>query len=196
MLHYVLLFVASFIADSLPVIGPPVWTIMVFMQVKFTLEPWLVLAVGVPASVLGRYTLSLYSGKFFGKVIRQKKADEMRFVGKKLNGSLWRAWLFVTLYSLLPLSTTALFAAAGLARIKPVQILPPFFVGKFISDAIMLFSGRYAVEAALHPGAGVWSGKNITAMIVGLFLIAAFLFVDWRLVLEKRKIRINFHIWR
>lgn len=196
MLHYVVLFVASFIADSLPVIGPPVWTIMVFMQVKFKLEPWLVLAVGVPASVLGRYTLSLYSGKFFGKVIRQKKADEMRFVGKKLNGSLWRAWLFVTLYSLLPLSTTALFAAAGLARIKPVQILPPFFVGKFISDAIMLFSGRYAVDAALHPGAGVWSGKNIIAMIVGLFLIAAFLFVDWRLVLEKHKIRINFHIWR
>src|SRR4051794_17542929 len=132
---YIILFFACLIADSLPVIGPPVWTIMVFMQVKFRLEPWVVLAVGVPASVLGRYTLSLYSNTFFGRVIRGRKADEMRFVGRKLDGSLWKTWPFVLVYSLLPLPPTALFAAAGLARIRPIKILPPFFVGKFISDA-------------------------------------------------------------
>lgn len=194
--HYVILFFACLIADSLPVIGPPVWTIMVFMLVKFHLNPWLILAVGVPASVLGRYALSLYSRTFFGKIIRQTKSDEMKFVGEKLGGSLWKIWPFVLLYSLLPMSTTALFAAAGLARIKPIQILPPFFVGKFISDAIMLFSGRYAFQQAINPMAGAFSWKSATALALGLIFIGAFLFLDWRLLLQKKQLRLNFHIWR
>ena len=94
------------------------------------------------------------------------------------------------------MSTTALFAAAGLARIRPIQILPPFFVGKFISDAIMLFGGRFAVEQALHPGANMWSWRSLLAMAIGLLMIAAFLFLDWRLLIEKRKFGLNFHIWR
>ena len=193
---YVVLFLAALAADSLPVIGPPVWTIMVFMQVKFDLNPWAVLAVGVPASVLGRYFLGLYSTAFLGKVIRKSKSDEMRFVGKKLEGTLWKTWPFVLLYSLLPLSTTALFSAAGLARIRPIHILPPFFVGKFISDAVMLFTGRYAFDHAVNTATGAFSGKSLTAMTIGALLIAAFLFVDWRLLLEKKHVRLNFHIWR
>ena len=104
---YLATFLASLASDSLPIIGPPVWTILVFMQLKFDLNPWLVLGVGVPGSVLGRYALSLYSTKFLRKFITTKKANEMEFVGKKLDGSIWKTWPFVLIYSLLPLSTTA-----------------------------------------------------------------------------------------
>ena len=193
---YVVMFFAALAADSIPIFGPPVWTIMVFMLIKFDLNPWGVLAVGVPGSVLGRYFLSRYSTAFFGRVIRKSKSDEMKFVGSKLDGSLWKTWPFVLLYSLLPLSTTALFSAAGLARIKPIQILPPFFVGKFISDAVMLFSSRYAFQHAVNPATGFFSVKSITAMVIGALLIAGFLFVDWRLLLQKKHLRLNFHIWR
>ena len=190
------MFFAALATDLIPVIGPPVWTVMVFMRVKFDLNPWLVLAVGVPGSVVGRYGLSLYVRTFLGKVIKQGKRDEMKFAGSKLSGSLWRTWTFVLGYSLLPLSTTALFAAAGLARIKPLQILPPFFVGKFISDAIMLFSGSYALRLAADPFAGIWSVKGIAIMASGALTIAAVLFLDWRLLLEKRKLHWNFQIWK
>jgi len=125
-----------------------------------------------------------------------KKNDEMEFVGKKLNGSLWRTWPFVVLYSLLPLSTTALFSAAGLARVKPVQILPPFFVGKFTSDAIMLFSGRYAFHNSAELIYGNFSWKGITCAVIGAVVLAAFLFLDWLALLERRKLRLNFRIWK
>ena len=193
---YLLMFFAAVVTDLLPVIGPPVWTVMVFMLVKFDLNPWLVLAVGVPGSVLGRYGLSLYISLLMGKFIKQAKTDEMRFAGRKLSGGLGRIWPAVFLYSLLPLSTTALFSAAGLAKIKPIQILPPFFAGKFVSDAVMLFAGRYALRNSTELIYGTFSWKGIAATLVGLAAIAAFLFVDWRRLLEQRKVRFNFHIWK
>jgi membrane protein YqaA with SNARE-associated domain len=193
---YVAMFFLALATDLIPVIGPPVWTVMVFMVVKFDLNPWLVLAVGVPGSVAGRYGLSLYAPWFFGKVIKQSKSDELKFAGSRLKGSLWRSWLFVVLYSLLPLSTTALFSAAGLARIKPLQILPPFFIGKFVSDAVMLFSGSFAIHDSVDLVYGTFSWKGITTMVAGLVVLAAFLFLDWRLLLEKKQLRWNFHIWR
>ena len=190
------MFLAALATDSIPIIGPPVWTVMVFMLVKFNLNPWLVLCVGVPGSVLGRYGLSLYITKFFGKVIRKEKSDEMKFVGAKLSGSLWKIWPFVLLYSLLPLSTTALFSASGLAKIRPIQILPPFFVGKFISDGVMLFSGRYAIHEAVNSASGLFSWQGIITILIGSLVIAGFLFLNWRLLVEERKLRLNFHIWR
>ncbi len=193
---YVLMFFAALATDLIPVVGPPVWTVMVFMLVKFDLNPWLVLAVGVPGSVLGRFILSLYVPKLLGKVIKQTKRDELEYVGGKLKGSLWRSWLFVLLYSLLPMSTTALFSAAGLAKIKPVQILPPFFVGKFISDAVMLFTGSYAIHSSVDVFNGTFSLKGIITIVVGLVVLGAFLFLDWRQLLERRRVRLNFRIWK
>lgn len=196
MFPYFATFLAALISDSLPVIGPPVWMILVFMHQKFDLNPWLVLFVGVPASVLGRYGLSLYSGGFIRQFITKSKSDEMAFVGRRLNGNIWKTWPFVLLYSLLPLSSTALFFAAGLARVKPIHVLPPFFVGKFVSDAIMLFSSGYAIQHMSQVGSDLLSWKSLTIILTGLLLIAAFLFLDWRRVLEHKQVRFKFHIWR
>ena len=120
----------------------------------------------------------------------------MKFVGRKLNGSLWRSWLFVLVYALTPLSTTALFSAAGLARIKPVTILPPFFLGKFVSDAVMLFGGRYAMQNSADLVYGTFSWKGISTILAGLAVVAALLFLDWRTLLEKKKLRLDFNIWK
>lgn len=169
---------------------------MVFMLVKYDLNPWGVLATGVPGSVLGRYWLSLYIPRFLGQVIKQRKCDELHFAGSRLKGSLWRSWTFVLVYSLLPVSTTALFSAAGLARIKPIQILPPFFAGKFISDAVMLFSGRYAVTNSVDLVYGTFSWKGAVMITAGVVVLAAFLFVDWRRLLEQKRLRLEFRIWK
>lgn len=193
---YLAMFFAAVFADLLPVIGPPVWTIMVFMVVRFDLDPWWVLACGVPGSVLGRYGLSLYISRLLGRFIRRSKTEEMKFAGEKLNGSLLRSWPAILLYSLSPLPTTALFSIAGLARIGPVQILPPFFVGKFISDAVMLFAGRYALRNSTELLYGTFSWRGAASAGAGAAGLAAFLFLDWRRLIEKREVRFNFHIWK
>src|SRR6185436_1811348 len=97
--------------------APPAWTVMAFAIMKYQLNPWVVLAAGVPGSALGRYLFSLYIPKFSDKVVARRKKEELTYVGKRLDKTLWRTWMFVLVYTLTPLSTTALFTAAGMTKI-------------------------------------------------------------------------------
>ena len=182
--------------DLIPLVAPPAWTLMTFLLVKYHLNPWLVLAVGVPGSALGRYLFSLYIPKFSAKVMaRQKKAD-LRYVGKKLDRRLWQTWLFVFLYTLSPLSTTALFTAAGITKVSVMHLIPPFLAGKFISDTVMVMAGRYAAGSLTDLLHGTLGWKSLLTGAITLLITAAFLFVDWHALLVKKKINFNFSIWK
>ena len=193
---YVVIFLSALAVDSIPLIAPPAWTIAVFLLVKFHLNPWIVLPLCVAGSTLGRYLTSLYMPRFAGHFIKRHKTDELEFLGKKLSQSLWQSWLFVFIYSVTPLSTTALFTAAGVAKVKPSHTVPPFFCGKFLSDAVMIFTGLYAAanfEDLVH---GSFSPKAIVILVIGFVVISGFLFLDWRALLQRKKFRINFRIWK
>jgi len=179
-----------------PVFAPPAWTVMVFFLLKFDLNPWIVLVLGVTGSTLGRYFFSLYVPRVSNKLIKRRKNQELEFVGKKLGGKLWRTWTFVFIYTLTPLSTTALFTAAGLGRVKPIHTLPPFFAGKFISDAIMILTGRYLAGNAGDIWHNLLSPKSIITLALGLIVLGALLFLDWRELLTRKKLKFRFKIWK
>src|SRR5690349_10518988 len=121
---YLLVFFASFAVDLIPVIGPPAWTVMMFLQSHFDLNIWVVLVIGVTGSALGRYILSLYIPKISNRLIKRKKNEDMEYLGKKLGQTRWKSWLFVFIYTLLPIPTTPLFTAAGMARMNPLALVP------------------------------------------------------------------------
>src|SRR2546426_324094 len=120
---YLAVFLSALTVDLIPLFGPPAWTVMIFFQMRFDLNPWAVLAVGVPGSALGRWFLSLYIPRVSSKMLKCSKNQELEFVGKKLVPKTWRTWLFVLIYTLTPLPTTALFTAAGLAKVTPIHIV-------------------------------------------------------------------------
>jgi membrane protein DedA with SNARE-associated domain len=191
---YLWVFLAAMGVDLIPIFAPPAWTIMVLLLVKFDLNPWLVLIVGVAGSTLGRYIFSLYIPKVSNKIIKKPKNDELEYVGKKLAETLWKTWTFVFLYSLTPLSTTALFTAAGIAKIAPRKMLPPFFVGKLLSNGLMVVTGNYLATKGLKES--LLSPKSIIAAVLGLIMIGSVLFIDWRCLLEKKKFKLRFKIWK
>src|SRR4051812_18470558 len=115
--RYFFVFAAAFLVDTIPFIGPPAWIVMVFFQVQYELNIWLVLIIGVTGSALGRYVYSLYIPLLSARLITTQKNDDVRFIGQKLNKKGWRVQIFVVLYTLMPLPTTPLFTAAGIARI-------------------------------------------------------------------------------
>ncbi len=195
-LIYLVVFLGSLGVDLIPVLAPPAWTVMAFLLVKYHLNPWLVLAVGVPGSALGRYFFSLYIPKFSDKVIARQKKEELRYVGKKLDRRLWQTWLFVFAYTLSPLSTTALFTAAGMTEVPVMHLIPPFLAGKFISDAAMVLAGRYAATnlGDLLHGAVGW--KSLLTGAITVLITGAFLFVDWQALLVKKTVRFSFSIWK
>ena len=106
---YGVVFLAALAVDIIPLLAPPAWTIAVFLLVKFRLNPFIVLLLCASGSTLGRYLMSLYIPRFANLFIKRRKTDDLEFLGKKLSQSLWQSWLFVFIYAVTPLSTTALY---------------------------------------------------------------------------------------
>ena len=193
---YLLVFFGSLGVDLIPIMAPPAWTVMAFCIVKYRLNPWMALAVGVPASALGRYLFSLYIPKFSDRVLARRKKEDLNYVGKKLKGHLWATWVFVLGYTLSPMSTTALFTAAGMSKVPVWHLIPPFFVGKFISDAMMVKAGEFAAGSLKDMVHGVFSAKSLIIAGLTLVITAAFMFVDWHALLVKKKLAFNFSVFK
>jgi len=189
-----LVFLGSFIFDVVPIPFPPAFTIMVFLQIMFKLNIWEVIGFGVAGSILGRYVLTLYIPFLAGKIFKRSKTEDVEFLGNEMKKKGWRSQLVIIAYSLLPLPTTPLFLAGGMAKIKPLYIIPAFFVGKFTSDAITVHIGKYASEHAESWIEGALSWKSIASLAVGLILISALLFIDWRSLIQKKKFQLKFKI--
>jgi membrane protein YqaA with SNARE-associated domain len=194
--QYLLVFMGAFLFDVVPFPFPPAFTIMVFLQIMFGLNIWLVIVIGVAGSILGRYILTLYIPFLAGRIFKRSKNEDVEFLGKEMKEKGWRSQIVIIAYSLLPLPTTPLFLAGGMAKIKPLYIIPAFFIGKFISDAITVHLGKYASEHANNIIEGALSWKSITSLMVGLLLICALLFIDWRSLIQKKKFQLKFKIWR
>ncbi len=96
----------------------------------------------------------------------------------------------------MPLPSTPLFTASGMARVNAWNVIPSFLIGKFISDALMVFAGDYFAHNAETIATGIISWKSISGTVIGLVLILLFLFIDWRTLLKDKKFRLRFNIWK
>jgi membrane protein YqaA with SNARE-associated domain len=194
MWYYLSVFAAAFLVDLLPFFGPPAWTVMVFFQMKFNLNIWFVLVSGVLGSALGRYTLFLYIPYLSDRYIKVDKNQDLHFIGTKLAEKGWKIQAFVLLYTLMPLPTTTLFSAAGIAKIKAIYIVPTFLVGKFLSDLVMVFTGDYVANNTASFLKGFLNWKSLSGIVLGIFILCMLLFIDWRKLLIEKKFSLNFKI--
>ena len=81
--QYLLVFVGSFLFDVVFFPFLPAFTIMVFLQIMFGLNIWLVILFGVAGSILGRYILTLYIPLMATIIFKRSKNEDVQFLGKK-----------------------------------------------------------------------------------------------------------------
>ena len=194
--HYLLVFLGSLAVDVAPVPLPPAFTVMILLQLVFDLNIWIVLAVGVAGSIAGRYILTLYIPKISGRIFKRAKNEDVQYLGRKLKEKGWKSHALILVYSLMPLPTTPLFVAGGMAKLHPMQIIPAFFVGKMISDLAAILLGKEAVGGTEELLSGMVSWKSIAGLGLGLLLLFALLFFDWRTLLQRHRLRLKFRIWK
>ncbi|MDD5149495.1 MAG: hypothetical protein PHC28_03300 [Flavobacterium sp.] len=194
--QYITVFFGALFFDIVPIPFPPAFTIMLFLQIKYDLNIWLVIVIGVIGSILGRYILTLYIPFIANKIFKESKNEDVQFLGEKMKEKGWKSQMAIIAYSLLPLPTTPLFLAGGMAKIKPLYIIPAFFVGKFTSDAIVVHLGKYTSENVQIILEGMVSWKTISSLIFGLLMLFFILFIDWRSLIQKNKFKLNFRIWK
>ena len=192
--HYLLVFLGALLFDIVPFPFAPAFTVMVFLQILFDLNVWAVTVIGVLGSVLGRYILLLYAPLLANKYLKSSKNDDIKFLGDKMNENKWKGVLVVLAYSLLPLPTTPLFLGAGISKIKPVYIIIPFLIGKFTSDSIALHLGKFAVENQQDIIDNIFSWESIASFTLGFVMLFCLFFVDWRTLIQTRKLAFDFKI--
>jgi membrane protein YqaA with SNARE-associated domain len=169
---------------------------MLFLQVYYHLNLWAVIIIGVFGSILGRYILTLYIPHISDKYFKPAKNEDIQFLGKKMKADGWKAQLVILAYSLLPLPTTPLFVAGGMAKIGALYIIPAFFIGKFVSDSIALSAGKYATENFHKIKEDIFSPKSILGLTASLILLFALLFIDWRTLIQKKKFVLKFKVFK
>lgn len=193
---YVLVAVGSFLVDVAPIPLPPAFTVMIFLKAQYDLNLWAVVAIGVAFSIVGRYVLTLYMPHFSGKWMKQTKRQDVDAIAGKLRRKGWKGPLFMLVYCLLPLPSTPLFLAAGIARVPPIRIIPAFFIGKFSSDLAYVLLGNYALANSQDVLNDMFSVKSMISLVLGLAMVFALLFVDWTTLLNKKKLTLKFSIWQ
>jgi uncharacterized membrane protein YdjX (TVP38/TMEM64 family) len=194
--QYLLVFAGALLVDVVPFPLPPAFTVIVLLQLSFDLNIWIAIGAGVAGSIAGRWILSLYVPKVSGKLFKKKKNEDVQYLGRKMKEKGWKGQALILVYSLMPLPTTPLFIAGGMAKLKPWNIIPAFVVGKFASDTAAVVMGKTAVTNFEGLLQGLVSWKSIAGLALGLLLIFALLFVDWRTLLQRKKLRLKFAIWR
>lgn len=194
--QYFIVFLGAVVMDITPLPLPPAFTIMILFQVMFGLPVWPVIVVGVAGSVVGRGILSMYIPTISDRIFNERETEDIRFLGNKLNSRGWKSQLFILFYTLMPLPSTPLFIAGGIARMKWINIIPAFCVGKLTSDAVAVSMGKYAAENTASILKGMVSVRSFIGLGIGLLFIALLLFIDWRALIQDKKFRIHFNIWR
>ncbi|MEO6820522.1 MAG: hypothetical protein ABI266_00235 [Ginsengibacter sp.] len=192
--QYLLVFAGAFLFDVVPFPFPPAFTIMLFLQIMFHLNVWLVIFAGVAGSVLGRYVLLLYAPSIANKYLTGTKNEDIQFLGNKLKENKWKGQLFILAYSLLPLPTTPLFLGAAISKIKPRYIIPAFIIGKFTSDTIAVHLGDYASQNTHSIIDNSFSWQSILSLILGLLMLFCLFFINWRMLIQTKKLEFNFKI--
>lgn len=194
--QYLLVFMGGLLMDITPLPLPPAFTVMIFFQIIFGLPVLPVIIMGVLGSILGRYILTLYISDVSGRIFKTTKNEDIQFLGEKLKSTGWKSQLFIVLYTLMPLPSTPLFVAAGIAKMRPVYIFPAFFVGKFTSDCLAVFVGKVASENTESIINGILSWQSIAGMLLGFLLLFSLIFIDWRSLLQHKKFRLEFNVWK
>jgi len=194
--HYGLVFLGAMAVDIVPIPLPPAFTVMMILQICYRLNLWAVIAVGVAGSITGRYILSRYVPLVSGRLFKPSKNEDVQFLGRRLQQKGWKSHALIFVYSLMPLPTTPLFIAGGMARLHPLQIIPAFTLGKLISDTIAVLAGKAAIGDGGSLFEGIVSWKSVGSLVLGLALIFALIFVDWRSLLQRKQFRVRFNIWK
>ena len=194
--HYLLVFVGALLFDIVPFPFLPAFTIMMFLQLIYDLDVWWVIIIGVIGSVMGRYILLLYAPLIGNKYLKSSKNKDIQFLGEKMNENKWKGQLFILAYSLLPLPTTPLFLGAGISKLKPRYIIPAFIIGKFTSDTAALLLGKYASENIESIIDNTFSWQSIASLILSVVLLFCLFFINWRTLIQKKKLVFNFKIWK
>jgi membrane protein YqaA with SNARE-associated domain len=193
---YIILAISVIIVNSLPAFAPPTWTLIVFFLNYYNLNIFAVVVISVIAATMGRLFLYSYIQTFSKFVFNKWEEKNLEYLGKKIGKNKKTSLLFIFLYSITPLSTTALFVASSIARVNIFILGLGFFLGRLVSYSFLAGTSLLIVNSLSEVIKNPLSFESIFLTILGFLILLIITFIDWKELLEKRKFVLNFKIWK
>ena len=172
------------ILGALSIFVPIPYTVVIFTLGGLqTFDPlWIAVAAGLGS------TIGEFSGYLIGfggrRVIGEKYKKKMDFLTK-----LFKKFgpVVIFIFALTPLPDDLLFIPLGIMRYSLLQAFIPALIGKFVSNLIIAYSGRFSVDIIKYifgvEGEGMSALIGIILALVLMVIIFVIMFkVDW----EKR----------
>lgn len=193
---YLVLLGSVLLVNLLPAFAPPTWALLVFFMTRYELSPALVVLCGVTAATMGRWILTWYTAWIAHFLFNKEQEENLSYLAGRLGKTPLANFLFIVLYCLTPLSSAALFVAAGMINMRRDVLLAGFFVGRLMSYSVLILAANRltaTIRDVTDQGGVTLTG--IIASVLALVVLAMFLCLDWRALLEHRKIQFNWKIF-
>ena len=145
MSHYLLALAVIFLANVMPALAPPTWTILVFFTLRYDLAPINLVLLGVFGATFGRGILA-HSFRAIRPWLPKGYVANMEEIGRYIHGHARRSTGLLALFFLSPISSAQLFEGAGI--IKSIQLKPllaAFAAGRLVSYSVYV-SGAHALK--------------------------------------------------
>lgn len=173
MTAYLIAILAVFVANAVPAFAPPTWSLLVFLELNFELQPVVLVIIGVVSATAGRALLAYYM-RHSTRWMPATYVENMESAGRYLTKSKGRVLATFALFFISPLSSAQLFAAAGIMksiRLRPLLIA--FALGRSISYASYV-TGAHLVkqssfgDVVLETLKSPWAIAAQVLMVVGV----------------------------
>lgn len=186
MADYLIAFGAIYAVNLLPAFGPPTWSVLVFCQLTFGLEPLILVPVGAVAAASGRITLAVGARHYRGHLRPQSLAN-LEAARALLVGNRRRALAGLGLFAVSPIPSAQLFVAAGLLEVRLIALTLAFFAGRLVSYSLYVGGATLASESLEDLLRGsLGSPLGIALQVAMLAGLVALVRVDWARILARR----------
>ena len=166
---------------AMSIFVPIPYTVVIFtLGAQSSFDPlWIAVAAGTGS------TIGEFSGYLIGfggrRVIGEKYKKKMDFLTK-----LFKKFgpIVIFVFSLTPLPDDLLFIPLGIMRYSLLQAFIPALLGKFVSNLIIAYSGRFSVDIIKYifgvEGEGMSALIGIILALVLMVIVFVIMFkVDW-----------------
>lgn len=187
-----LVFLVVLALNLLPAFAPPTWMALSFFSYKFPENDIALLAlVGATAATLGRVILAKFARSIVrGKLLSAETRANIDSIKEKLQGKRTLTAGACLFYAFSPLPSNYLFIAYGLTTLELRLLALPFFLGRLVGYNFWAHLGSAAArKLAVEAPESYMSAYFILVQLACLAMIYVFTRVDWRMLLQERKLR-------
>ena len=183
---YLGVFLISLLGATSVFIPIPSSVVIFILGANLTFEPlWIAIAAGLGAAVgeLSGYAIGLGGRKVIGEKYK-RKMDILTRLFKRFGPAV------IFAFALTPLPDDLLFIPLGVMRYSVLKAFVPALVGKFLSNLIIAYAGRFSIQIISDifgvEGAGMSFLIGTVLALVLLVVVFIIMFkVDWEKRAEK-----------